>query len=157
MAHELERVGGDPSRLDANEGRLTAIHTLDGTVVLKLSLDRSCYGLTEVEGILATARMTGLGYVAWEVKQGDIAGTGRSYDPSLGERVFTVISDGQPVLTLDDLDAFEHVGSAEGLLRHMQGVLRLPSPERIGELDLGPIHILIEDANKARLENQGGE
>lgn len=145
MAHALGHVGVDLSRSEVNNGRLTAARTADGAIVLKLSLDRCCYGLTEVEGILATARLNGVGYVAWELKGDEITGIGRSYDPLNGEREFTVTANGEPVLTLGDLDAFEHVGTAAALLRHMQSVLRLPEPQKIEELDPGSLSILIED------------
>lgn len=145
LAHALGCVGVDLSRLEVNDGRLTAVRTADGAVLLKLSLDRCCCGLTDVEGILATARLNGVGYVAWEVKQGEITGIGRSYDPLNGEREFTVMANGEPVFTLRDLDAFEHFGTAEALLRHMQSVLRLPEPEGIEEIEIGSLSILIKD------------
>jgi hypothetical protein len=145
MAQALGHVGVDLSRLEVNNGRLSAVRAVDGAVVLKLSLDGCCCGLTDVEGILATARLDGLGYVAWEFKPGEITGIGRSYDPLNGEREFTVLTNGGPVFTLGDLEAFEHVGTAEALLRHMRSVLRLPEPQMIEELALGSFSILIED------------
>lgn len=153
MAHALAHVGVDLARLEVNERQLASVCALDGSVVLKLSLDRCC-GLADIEGVLATARLVGLSYVAWEVKQDDVTGFGRSYDPSTGERVFTVTADGEPVLTLRDLDAFEHVGTAETLLRHLGETLRSPAPDRIGTIDLSSlttITIESEDIDDERL------
>ena len=67
---------------------------------------------------LATLRLAGISYVAWDAKKGEIAGTGRSFDPATGtEHEFTVMGDGEPVLTASDLEEFEgRYGTAEGLI-----------------------------------------
>jgi hypothetical protein len=146
VAHQLRQVGVDLSALDVKDGSLTASSTITGAVVLDLSFGDCRYGLTDLEGVLATARLAGLSYVAWDAKKGEIAGTGRSYDPDGGvEREFTVMSDGEPVLTSRDLDAFEHFGTAEALLCEVRTWLRLPTPETVGELAPDTLSIVIED------------
>lgn len=153
MAHALAHIGVDLSQLEVNDGQVTSVCALDGTIVLKLSLDRCC-GVADIGGVLAIARLAGLSYVAWEVKQDEVTGFGQSYAPSTGERVFTVTADGEPVLTLRDLDAFEHVGTAETLLRHLGETLRSPAPDRIGTIDLDPLRTIIiesEDIDDERL------
>jgi hypothetical protein len=146
VAHQLRQVGVDLSALKVKDGRFTASRTVDGTVVLELSFGDCRYGLTDLEGVLATARLAGLNYVAWDAKKSEIAGTGRSYDPDRGvEREFTVLADGEPVLTWSDLAAFEHFGTAEALLREVRGWLRLPTPEKVGELEPNTLTIVIED------------
>ena len=40
------------------------------------------YGLTDLEAVLATLRLADISYVAWDVKEGEVAGTGRSFDPA---------------------------------------------------------------------------
>jgi hypothetical protein len=159
VAHQLRQVGVDLSAFKVKDGRFTASRTVDGAVVLELSFGDCRYGLTGLEGVLAAARLAGLSYVAWDAKKGEIAGTGRSYDPdSHVEREFTVMADGEPVLTSSDLDAFEHFGTAEALLREVRGWLRLPTPETVGELAPGTLTILIEDdeSDQFALQTQAG-
>jgi hypothetical protein len=146
VAHQLREVGVDLRSLKVKDGSLTASRTVDGAVVLRLSFGDCRYGLTDLEGVLATTRLAHLSYVAWDAKKGEIAGTGRSYDPDVGpEREFTVMADGEPVLTSSDLDAFEHFGTAEALLREVRSWLRLPTPETVGEMEPGTLSIVIEN------------
>jgi hypothetical protein len=146
VAHQLRGVGVDLSALRVKDGWLTASRTVEDTVVLELSFGDCRCGLTDLEGVLAAARLAGLAYVAWDAKKGEIAGTGRSYDPDSGvERVFTVMADGEPVLTSSDLDAFEYFGTAEALLCEVRGWLRLPTPETVGELAPDTLTIVVAD------------
>jgi hypothetical protein len=146
VAHQLRCVGVDLSALDVQDGRLAASRAADGVVVLELSFGDCRYGLTDLEGVLAAARLAGLSYVAWDAKKGEIAGIGRSYGPGSGvEREFTVMADGEPVLTASDLDEFEHFGTAEALLREVRGWLRLPMPETVEEPASGALTIVVED------------
>jgi hypothetical protein len=146
VAHQLRDVGVDLSALKVKDGSLTASRTVDGTVVLELSFGDCRYGLTDLEGVLAAARLAGLSYIAWDAKESETAGTGRSYDPdSHVERKCTVMADGEPVLTSSDLDAFEHFGTAEALLCEVRGWLRLPTPETVGEPAHNTLTIVIED------------
>lgn len=84
VAHQLRQVGVDLSALKVKDGSLTASRTVDGAVVLELSFGDCRYGLTDLEGVLATTRLAHLSYIAWDAKKGEIAGTGRSYDPDVG-------------------------------------------------------------------------
>jgi hypothetical protein len=146
VARQLHRVGVDLSEPTVEDGWLTASRTVDGGVVLNLAFNDCFYGLTELEGVLAAARLAGLSYVAWDAKNGEIAGTGRSYDPDSGvEREFTVMSDGEPVLTRSDLDSLEHFETAEALLCEIRSWVRLPTPETLEEIQSDALNILIED------------
>ncbi len=88
----------------------------------------------------------GLSYVAWGTGKTEIAGPARFYDPESDvEREFTVMADGEPVLTSSDLDAFEHFGTAEALLCEVRKWLRLPKPETVGELEPDTLTIVIQD------------
>jgi hypothetical protein len=163
VAHQLRDVGVDLSALNVKDGSLTASRTADSTVVLELSFGDCRYGLTDLEGVLAAARLAGLSYVAWDAKESEIAGTGRSYDPDSGvERECTVMADGEPVLTSSDLHAFEHFGTAEALFCQVRGWLRLPTPEKVGAPVPDSLTIVIEDdesgqfALQAQAESQKG-
>jgi hypothetical protein len=151
VAHQLRDVGVDLSELKVKDGWFTAHRTADDTVVLDLSFGDCPYGLTDLEAVLATARLAGLSYVAWDAKKTEIAGTARSYDPGSGvEREFTVMGDGEPVLTSSDLDAFEHFGTAEALLCEVRAWLRLPLPQNLSQVDGFTIVIEPEDV-RARI------
>jgi hypothetical protein len=64
------------------------------------------------------------------------------------EREFTVMPDGEPVLTLSDLNEFEgRYGTAEGLLEGIQTWLRLPLPQNLGEVNGFTIVIEPEDTD----------
>jgi len=146
VAHQLRGVGVDLSELKVKDGRFTAHRTADDTVVLELSFGDCPYGLTDLEAVLATLRLAGVSYVAWDAKKTEIAGTARSYDPDTGvEREFTVMGDREPVLTSSDLAAFEHFGTAEALLCEVRTWLRLPTPETVAELEPDTLTIVIED------------
>jgi hypothetical protein len=146
VAHQLRELGVDLSALKVKDGWFTARRTADDTVVLELSFGDCPCGLTDLEAVLATARLAGLGYVAWGTKKTEIAGPARSYDPDSGvEQEFTVMADGEPVFTASDLDAFEHFGTAEALLGEVRKWLRLPMPETVGELGPDALTIVIED------------
>ena len=77
------------------------------------------------------------------MKKGEIAGTGRSFDPATGiERQFTVMGDGEPVLTASDLEEFEgRYGTAEGLIGGIREWLRLPIPNDLSELSTDELAI----------------
>lgn len=146
VAHQLRSVGVDLSTLTVKGGWLAARRTADDTVVLELSFGDCPYGLTGLEAVLAAARLAGLGYVAWGTRKSEIAGPARSYDPASGvEHEFTVMADGEPVLTSSDLDAFEHFGTAEALLCEVRRSLRLPIPETVEELTSDALSFVIED------------
>src|SRR5665213_665961 len=136
VADELRDVGVPLTEPEASQGWLTARRTEDGQLVLEISRER-LHGLTDLEAVLATLRLAGLSYVAWDARKSEIAGTARSYDPdSRVEREFTVMPDGEPVLTLRDLNEFEgRFGTAEGLLEGIQTWLRLSLPQTLSEVD----------------------
>jgi hypothetical protein len=145
VAHQLRGVGVDLSALKVKDGWFTAYHAADDTAVLELSFGDCPCGLIDLEAVLATARLAGLSYVAWGIKKTEIAGPARSYDPDSDlEREFTIMADGEPVLTSSDLDAFEHFGTAEALLCEVRKWLRLPTPETVGELKPDTLTIVIE-------------
>jgi hypothetical protein len=145
VADELRGIGVPLTEPQAAPGCLTARRTENGQLLLEISRER-LHGLTDLEAVLATLRLAGVSYVAWDTKKGEIAGTGRSYESDGGpEREFTVMADGEPVLTASDLDAFEHFGTAEALLREVRTWLRLPTPEMVGKMEPGTLSIVIED------------
>jgi len=148
VADELRDVGVPLTEPEASQGWLTARRTEDGQLVLEISRER-LHGLTDLEAVLATLRLAGLSYVAWDARKSEIAGTARSYDPdSRVEREFTVMPDGEPVLTLRDLNEFEgRYGTAEGLLEGIQTWLRLSLPQNLSEVDGFTIVIEPEDTD----------
>jgi hypothetical protein len=143
VAAELHSAGVDLAAKKVNDGRLTTRCTPEGVVVLDLSFERCQYGLTGLEAVLATLRLARISYVAW-VRDGEIAGTGRAFDPDSGiEQQFSVTADGEPVLTASDLEEFEgRFGTAEALLESIKGWLRLPTPEELTDLDPHEVTIL---------------
>ena len=82
------------------------------------------YGLTDLEAVLATLRLAGISYVAWDTKKGEVAGTGRSFDPASAHRApVHRDADGEPVLTASDLEEFEgRYGTAEALIEGIRDV-----------------------------------
>jgi len=150
VAEQLRRIGVDLADPQPAPG-LSAKRTGDGQLLLEVSREQR-HGLTDLEAVLATLRLAGTNYVAWDAKQGEIAGIGRSYDTSSQiEREFTVMADGEPVLTASDLDEFEHYGTAEALLGEIRGWLRLPLPRNLEELDRFTIAVETEDTNDDEL------
>lgn len=143
VAHQLQERGVDLSTFTVNDGSLTARHTAEQTVVLELSFSDCRYGLTDLEAVLATLRLAGISYVAWDAKKGEVAGTGRSFNPAAGiERQFTVMGDGELVLTASDLEEFEgRYGTAEALIEGLQAWLRLPIPQDLSELSTDELEI----------------
>ena len=149
VADELRGIGVPLTEPQAAPGCLTAQRTEDGQLLLEISREQ-LHGLTDLEAVLATLRLAGVSYVAWDAKKSEIAGTGRSYDPdSHVEREFTVMPDGEPVLTLSDLNEFEgRYGTAEGLLEGIQTWLRLPLPQNLSQVDGFTIVIEPEDTDE---------
>jgi len=145
VAHELHALGVNLSTFTVNNGWLTASCTGDDTLVLELSFGHRRCGLTDLEAVLATLRLAGISYVAWDIKQGEAAGTGRSFDPATRiERQFTVMADGGPVLTASDLEQFEgRYGTAEALIDGIRDWLRLPIPDSLTELNVEELAIVI--------------
>ena len=144
VARELHELGVNLSTFTVNDGWLSGSCTDDDTLVLSVSFGRCSHGLTDLEAVLATLRLADISYVAWDVKQGEVAGTGRSFDPAARiEHQFTVMADGEPVLTASDLDAFEHFGTAEALLCEVRSWLRLPIPDSLTELTVEELAIVI--------------
>lgn len=153
VARQLHSVGVDLSACKIDGGSFTASRTIENDVVLNLSFSDRGWSLTDLEATLAAARLAGLSYVAWDAKDGEIAGTGRAYDPdSRVEQEFTVMSDGEPILTRSDLDSLEHFGTAEALLSEIRRWLRLPTPETVGEIPRDTLSILIEDDESDELD-----
>lgn len=143
VAHQLHELGVDLSTFTVNDGWFSARRTEDETPVLDLSFGEVRHGLTDLEAVLATLRLARISYVAWDVKKGEIAGTGRSFDPATGiERQFTVMGDGEPVLTASDLEEFEgRYGTAQGLIGGIREWLHLPIPQDLSELSTDELAI----------------
>ncbi len=148
VAEELRAIGVELAEPQAASRCLSARRTEDGQLLLEIACERP-YGLTDLEGVLATLRLSGVSYVAWDAKKTEIAGTGRSFTPeSRVEREFTVMSDGEPVLRLSDLKKFEgRYDTAVGLLEGIQTWLRLPVPQTVSEVDGFTIVIEREDTD----------
>jgi hypothetical protein len=144
VAHELHSVGVDLAAQKVNDGWFTAQRTAEGAIVLDLSFGDCRHGLTGLEAVLATLRLARISYVAWDVKKAEIAGTGRAFDPTSGiEREFTVMGDGEPVLTASDLEAFEGgYGNADELIDGIRAWLRLPTPDELTDLADGELTIV---------------
>jgi hypothetical protein len=147
VAEELRDIGVQLTEPQAAPG-CAARRTEDGQLLLEISRER-LHGLTDLEAVLATLRLARVSYVAWDARKTEVAGTARSYDPdSRVEREFTVMPDGEPVLTLSDLNEFEgHYGTAEGLLEGIQTWLRLPLPQNLSEVNGFTIVIEPEDTD----------
>jgi hypothetical protein len=145
VAAELHSAGVDLSAKKVNSGRLAAKRTPEGDVVLDLTFESCQWGLDGMEAVLARLRLARISYVAWDVREGEIAGTGRAFEPDRGiERYFSVMADGEPILTASDLAEFEgRFGTAEALLESIKGWLRLPTPEDLTDLDLDQLSIPI--------------
>jgi hypothetical protein len=148
VAEELRAIGVPLTEPQAAPGCLTARRTEDGQLLLEISRER-LHGLTDLEAVLATLRLADVSYVAWDARKTEVAGTARSFDPgSRVEREFTVMPDGEPVLTLSDLNEFEgRYGTAEGLIEGIQTWLRLPLPQNLSEVDGFTIVIEPEDTD----------
>jgi hypothetical protein len=145
VVNQLRDIGVELGNPEATRECLTAQRTEDGQLLLEISREQ-LHGLTDLEAVLATLRLAGVSYVAWDSKKSDVAGTGRSYDhDSRVEREFTVRPDGEPVLTASDLEQFERYGTAEALLGEIRGWLRLALPENLSEAD--GFTIVIEPEN----------
>jgi hypothetical protein len=144
VAHALHGVGVDLAAQKVNDGWFTAQRTAEGTIVLDLSFGDCRHGLTGLEAVLATLRLARISYVAWDVKKGEIAGTGRAFDPAGGiEREFSVMGDGEPVLTASDLEEFEgRYGNADELIGGIRAWLRLPTPDELADLADGELTIV---------------
>ncbi len=103
VAAQLHSAGVDLAAKKVNGGRLAVRRTPAGTVVLDITFECCQYGLTGLEAVLATLRLARISYVAWDVREGEIAGSGREFDPECGiERHFSVMADGEPLLTASD-------------------------------------------------------
>jgi len=144
VAAELHSAGVDLDAKKVNGGRLAARRTPEGTVVLDLTFESCQWGLDGMEAVLATLRLARISYVAWDVREGEIADTGHEFDPERGiERCFTVMADGEPILTASDLQEFEgRFGTAEALLESIKGLLRLLTPEELTDLDADEVTIV---------------
>lgn len=137
---EVELIGQQ-----AALGWLTAHRTEDEQLLLEITREHP-HGLTDLEAVLATLRLSDIAYVAWDVKKREVAGTCRVYNPdSRMEREFTVMADGEPVLTASDLSEFEHYGTAEALLDEIRAWLRLPIPENLSDATAFTIVVEPED------------
>lgn len=144
VAHELHSVGVDLAAHKVSDGCFTTQRTAEGTIVLDLSFGDCQHGLAGLEGVLATLRLARISYVAWDVKKREIAGTGRAFDPTSGiEREFTVMGDGEPVLTASDLEEFEgRYGDAHELINGIRAWLRLPTPDNLTVIADGELAIV---------------
>lgn len=144
VAAHLHSAGVDLTAKKVNGGRLAVRRTTAGTVVLDLTFECCQYGLTGLEAVLATLRLARISYVAWDVREGEIAGSGREFDPECGiERHFSVMADGEPLLTASDLEEIESGSlNAEQLIEAIRAWLALPIPNDLTDLADGEVTIL---------------
>lgn len=145
VAAELHSAGVDLATKKVNSGRLAAKRTPEGDVVLDLTFESCQWGLDGMEAVLARLRLAHISYVAWDAREGEIAGVGRAFEPDRGiETCFSVMADGEPILTASDLEELEgSSGTAEALLETIKGWLRLPTPENLTDLDPDELSIPI--------------
>lgn len=161
VAVQLHSAGVDLTAKKVNGGRLAVRRTPAGTVVLDLTFECCQYGLTGLEAVLATLRLARISYVAWDVREGEIAGSGRDFDPTSGiERHFSVMADGEPLLTASDLEEIEGGSlNAEELIGAIRAWLALPVPNGLTDLADGEVTILTvpdeEDEDDDRVEIMG--
>lgn len=136
VADELRSLGVNLAEQSVTDGSFALRRTHEGTVVLDLSFDDCHYGLTGLEAVLATLRLARISYAAWDVKQGEVVGTGRAFDPASGiERQFSVTTDGEPVLTDSDLEEFHgRYNAADELIEAIGAWLRLPIPTELTDI-----------------------
>jgi hypothetical protein len=144
VADELHSVGVDLAAKKVNDGWFTARRTAEGAIVLDLSFGDCLHGLTGLEAVLATLRLARISYVAWDAKKEEIAGTGRAFDPASGiEREFSVMADGEPVLTASDLEEFQgRYRNADELIDAIRAWLRLPIPDGLSDIADGELTIV---------------
>jgi hypothetical protein len=160
VARELQELGVNLTTFTVNNGWFAASRNGDATLVLDLSFSSRRCGLSDLEGVLATLRLARISYVAWDVKDGELAGMGRSYDPATGiERQFTVMADGEPVLSASDLEEFaSRYGTAEELIAAIRSWLCLPISDSLTQLtveDLAIVTLPDDDAQDESLEILG--
>lgn len=132
---------------------VTPYRTEQGELLLEITGEHP-HGLTDLEAVLATLRLADVSYVAWETKKEEIAGPARTYDPETRvESEFTVMADGEPVLTKSDLEECEgRYGTAECLLENLRKQLRLPVPENLTSLDAFTIDVAPQETDEAEPE-----
>jgi len=136
VAEELRSAGVDLNTKKVNGGRLAVQSTPEGTLVLDLTFESCQWGLSGLEAVLARLRLARISYVAWDVREGEIAGTCHEFNRDTGvESCFSVMADGEPILTASDLKEFQgRHDTAETLLAAIRRWLRLPIPRDLTDL-----------------------
>lgn len=136
VAEELRSAGVDLNAKKVNGGRLAVRSTPEGALVLDLTFESCPWGLSGLEAVLARLRLARISYVAWDVREGEIAGTCHEFNPETGvESCFSVMADGEPILTASDLEEFQgRHDTAETLLAAIRKSLRLPIPHDLTDL-----------------------
>ncbi len=146
LVSELRPLGVELPRLDVERGSITLYRTSDGDVAIELTLDDCYYGITGLDAVLARLRLARINYYAFDEGKDEAPPLGRSYDADTQvERMFSVLPDGTPVLTLGDLDPLEHCGSAEAVLLQLREQLRCPTPSIGDTLTPAELAIVIHD------------
>jgi hypothetical protein len=127
------------------DGSLAGWRTRNGTIVLELSFTERQFGLTDLEAVLASLRLAGISYLAWETQTGRLTGAARAFDRvSATERQLTVTAAGEPVLTAADVAYFDgRYNTAEAVIEAIQARLRPPTPRRLTAVSVGQLRIAI--------------
>jgi hypothetical protein len=127
VAYELRLRGllsVDLQKLQTTDGQITPHLTHDDALGIQITLHDCDYGITGLEGLLAILRLGRINYTVW-----DSNGIGRAFDAATNdEQLFTVLADGEPVITAAELDPLEHYGSAKALMQTLRRMLRRTTP-----------------------------
>lgn len=100
---ELRRLGVNAERLQACNGRISLFRTCDGQIGLRITLWGCQCGLTDLQAVLATLRLTRIHYVVYD---GD--GDGQSYDAASGQELqLATRFDGAPVMTVSRAETLQ--------------------------------------------------
>jgi hypothetical protein len=152
VADQLRKVGVVLTKPQASQRCLAVRRTEDGQLVLEI-FGEWLHGLTDLEAVLATLRLASVSYVAWDFREGEMTGKGRSYNPaSRKEREFPVMPDGEPAISWRYLNDFEgRYDTADDLLDGVQAWLRLPVPPNLSEVTGFTIVIEPEDTDDDEL------
>jgi hypothetical protein len=134
VAYELRLLGflnEDLEHLETDSGQNTLHRTNDGGLGLQLRLYDCEYGITGIEGLLELLRTSHVNYTVW-----DTNGIGRCFDATTGEeQLFTVLANGEAVITAPDLASLAQHDSTQALLTTLRRMLLRTTPPFSKPLD----------------------
>jgi hypothetical protein len=134
VAYELHLLGflnEDLQHLETDSGQITVHRTNDGGLGLQLRLYDCEYGITGIEGLLELLRISHVNYRGW-----DTNGIGRCYDVTPEkEQIFTVLANGEAVITAPDLASLPGHDSPQALLTTLRQMLLRTTPPFSKPLD----------------------